>query len=364
MILANRTDWDIFFRYPIKKEVRLMRVLLLGFGKVGGAFCELLRQLDDEFTLVGVATRTHGCLFNQEGLSHESISRFRRARTSTGGSGDLSQARTWHTMELIDSASFDVLVESTHSNLRTGEPAMTFLRAGLDKGAHVITSNKGPLLKAFDELNRVAARKGRAFLYESTVLAGTPLFSLVREGLPLGPIDGFEGALNGTTNYILDLMEKGSSFDEALRDAQRRGFTESDPLLDVEGWDSAAKGIVVARTLMGAGPVNLDELSFEGIRQVTSQMLEEGRRAGGRVRLISRILPGSEGPEIVVRPEILPVGHPLCSLAGVQCGAVILTRHLGEVTVMGPGTGPVHTAYGLVRDLLSIHRGTCGKGRK
>lgn len=333
-----------------------MRVLLLGFGKVGGAFCDLLRQIDEGITLVGVATRTHGCLFNQEGLSRESIARFRKARTSTGGAVDLPETRAWHAMELIEKARFDVLVESTHSNLWTGEPAMTFLRAGLEQGAHVITSNKGPLLRAFDVLTRLAVRKGRAFLYESTVLAGTPLFSLVREGLPLGPIDGFEGALNGTTNYILDLMEKGSSFDEALRDAQRHGFTESDPLLDVEGWDSAAKGIVVARALMGAGAVDFEDLSFEGIRQVTSQMLEEGRRAGGRVRLITRILPGPEGPEIAVRPEILPLAHPLSSLSGVQCGAVILSRHLGEVTVMGPGTGPVHTAYGLIRDLWSVRR--------
>lgn len=334
-----------------------MRVLLLGFGKVGGAFCDLLAEAGKNLILVGVATRTHGCLFRQEGLSNEAIRQFRSGRTSSKFEREIPEMVPCQAADLINQAEYDVLIECTHSNLQTGEPALSFLRAGLKKGVHVITSNKGPLIRGFAELSALAMSKDVGFLYESTVLAGTPLFSLVKEGLPLGRVEAFEGALNGTSNYILDLMERGSSFDEALRDAQRRGFTESDPLLDVEGWDSAAKAVVIAKTLMGAEDIVIEDVSFEGIRQVTSQKLEEARRAGGRVRLISRILFGTEGVEISVHPEILPLGHPLSSLAGADCGAVVVSPYLGDVTIIGPGTGPRQVAYGLFRDLLAIRRG-------
>lgn len=339
-----------------------MRVLLLGFGKVGGAFCDLLAEAGKGVTIVGVATRTHGCLFRQEGLSHETIRQFRSGRTSLKHEIELPERVSCQAMDLIRNADYDVLIECIHSNLRSGEPALSFLRAGLERGAHVITSNKGPLIRAFDELRTLAGKKGLELCYESTVLAGTPLFSLVEEGLPLGRIEAFEGVLNGTSNYILDLMEGGSSFDEALRDAQRRGFTESDPLLDVEGWDSAAKAIVVAKAIMGAGVINLEEVPFEGIRQVTSQMLEEARRAGGRIRLVSRILRRPEGVDISVRPEILPLGHPLSSLSGAHCGAVVVSEYLGDVAIIGPGTGPRHVAYGLLRDLLALMGGKRDRG--
>ncbi len=334
-----------------------MRILLLGFGKVGGALCDLLQRTGAHVTLVGIATRTHGCLFRQEGLTRDMVRDFRKCRTSSARDGTIPGVLFCSTGELIADANYDVLVETTHSNLHTGEPALSFLRSGLERGAHVVTSNKGPMLKAYDELFAMALKKKCAFLHESVVLAGTPLFSLVRNGLPLGTVEAFEGVLNGTSNYILDLMESGSSFDEALRDAQRRGFTESDPLLDVEGWDSAAKAIVVARAFMGGGGLEFEDIRFEGIRQVTSQMLDEGRRSGGRVRLVSRVLKETGKVEIQVGPEILPMGHPLSSLSGIQCGAVFVSSHLGQLTITGPGTGAKHTAYGILRDLEAIAEG-------
>ena len=147
--------------------------------------------------------------------------------------------------EWLERAKADVLFEASSLNPHTGQPAIDHLTAALEHGAHAITANKGPLVHAFRELTALAKEKGRQFLYESTVMDGIPIFSLFPLGLPAADIRGFSGVLNSTTNVVLTEVEKGRSFDEAIKRAQALGIAETDPSQDLMGdWHRVALAIV------------------------------------------------------------------------------------------------------------------------
>ena len=145
----------------------------------------------------------------------------------------------------------DAVFEASSLNAETGEPAITYIRAALEAGAHAISANKGPVVHAHGELSELAASKGKRFFLESAMMDGAPVFSLFRETLPAIEVRAFRGVLNSTTNVILERLEAGMSFDEAVREAQRMGVAETDPTDDIEGVDAAVKVVALANVLMG-----------------------------------------------------------------------------------------------------------------
>lgn len=340
-----------------------LRVLLLGFGNVGRQFCEMLSVKANflrasyglEMCIVGVATRHRGSICASSGLP---VERLLKTEEETGRVGVWEQPYIvgQSVDELLENCDYDVLVECTSPNMETGEPAADYIRKALKGKHHVVTSNKGPLLFYFHELTEIAAMHGVYFLYEGTVMAGTPLFSLARCGLAGSRIRRFEGIVNSTTNYMLTLIAAGSSFDEALRDAQRRGYAEADPTLDVDGWDAAAKVIIVAQAILGMPAVDFRSVAVEGIRGITPYMMDDARRRGGCIKLIARASLDEE-PSISVKPEVIPFSHPLASVEGITNGALLLSDTIGEISIIGPGAGARETASAILRDLIAIETG-------
>ena len=338
-----------------------MRVLLFGCGRVGRSFCELLckkRNIAASYSisLVGVATRSRGCIYNPYGIDVDNLLKWEAltgrldALLHEGGMV-LNDAD-----EMLESLDYDVLVECTPSDFELGEPARTIMKKALERGKHVVTANTGAMSLYYDELMEGSFEKGVNLLYEATVLSGTPLFSLAREGLPGCSVKRFEGILNGTCNYILSVMGMGSSFDEAMLEAQRRGLAEQNPWFDIDGLEAAAKTVIVAKSLMSLD-IDIKQVSISGIRNITTQNIEEAKRRGGKLKLVSRIEINSNGLDITVGPEILSLNHPLAYLEGFSIGALILTDIIGEVCISGSSSGPKETAYSLLRDVLSIKRG-------
>ncbi len=136
---------------------------------------------------------------------------------------------------------------------RTGQPAIDYLRAALETGAHAISANKGPVVHAYRELTDSGdGRMRKRFLFESAVMDGVPIFSLFREAMPAVEVRGFRGVLNSTTNVILEGMESGLTFDDAVKKAQDLGVAESDPTDDIDGVDAAVKVVALANVLMNA----------------------------------------------------------------------------------------------------------------
>jgi homoserine dehydrogenase len=148
-------------------------------------------------------------------------------------------------------------------------------------------------------------------------------------------------------------MEMGCSFDEALLETQRRGLSEQNPWVDIDGLEAAAKTVIVAKSLMGLN-VGMNQVHVKGIRNVTTQAIEDAKRRGGKLKLLSRVEVNAGDLDITVNPEILSMSHPLAYLEGFSVGALLLTDMIGEICVSGSGSGPNETSYSLLRDLLSL----------
>ncbi len=187
-------------------------------------------------------------------------------------------------------------------------------------------------------------------------MSGTPALRMGQELLVGAGVRKVQGILNGTTNYILTQMEAEASYEEALQDAQEKGYAEADPSGDVEGHDAAGKVVIIANLLMGL-PLTMADVECEGITGLTPDDIADARAALERWKLIGSVeKTESGGYEASVKPVRLPLTHPLASVGGATNAITYTTDLLGDVTLVGPGAGRIETGYALLGDLLAIHR--------
>jgi len=337
-----------------------MRLILVGFGTVGRGVAESLLAVDPGLLAAGFEPRVVAVVDPVVGS----------ARCEAGfdlvtllGLADAGEPLADHpgaepladVTEMLARAESDVLVELTPTDLRTGEPGLSHVRAALEAGLHVVTTNKGPIVLAYRELRDSARRAGVQLRFEGTVLSGTPVLNLCRAGLAGAGIRGIRGVVNGTCNFILTEMEGGTAYAEALAEAQRRGYAEADPSGDVEGWDAAAKAVIQANCVLGAD-LQISDVRRTGITGLTVGDIEAARARGKTWRLVARISQGDNGWEAAVAPEEVDRSDPVGSLSGSANLLVFDTEALGEVTIAGPGAGRRPTGHAVVADLLAIHR--------
>ncbi len=330
---------------------------LLGFGNVGRAFARLLlrkrehlaARYDLSFRVTGIATGSHGIAIDPDGLDLARAIELAEAGQSIA---PLSRLPLHDTRDFLAEVPADVLFENTPVNHENGEPAITHIRVALERGMHVVTANKGPVVHAYEELTRLAVEKGRRFLFESTVMDGAPIFSLFRETLPAARLLAFRGVLNSTTNLILTRMESGATFEEAVAYAQSIGIAETDPSADVDGWDAAIKVAALVTVLMGV-PLRPQEVERRGIRGITPEEIAAARAEGKRWKLVCSAR--REGKRVVarVRPERVAPDSPLYAVEGTTSIVQFETDVLGLLSVIETDPGPETTAYGLLADFLN-----------
>ncbi len=330
-----------------------MRIILLGMGVVGGSFLELLElEGADLYRKYGLhpvviaAADSRSVVYNPRGLDLRNILMYKRTHGSLQGHPNEVEG-----LDPVRDLDAEVVVDVTPSDFRTGEPGLSHLRAALQTGKHVVTANKGPLAVEMPALIEMFQHKGLKLLFSGTVGGGTPFLRFVGKCLSGERITSIRGVVNGTTNYILNRMEDGVSFSDALKEAQEKGYAEADPSNDVDGWDSAAKLVILSNWAMDLG-VTLRDVSVRGIRDVriTEEMLSRGRT----VRLIAT----ADESGLRVRPEEIDRKDPLVvpgALNAVSFTAEISGRH----TLTGKGAGGRETAAALLRDLveLKMHMG-------
>lgn len=334
---------------------------LVGFGHVARRFVRLLDESRADLTalgvepvVVGIVTRRHGSLADGAGLDA-----VRAAQRADEGDA-IGPASAPSTLECIarlrsQSAEARVLVETTPLDVRSGEPAISHVRAAFAAGAHVITANKGPVAFAYRALAREAAAAGVSFLFEGTVMDGVPVFSLVRESLPAVSILGFRGVVNSTTNYLLTALQRGDRFDEALARMQAEGVAEADASLDVDGWDAAAKTAALANVLLDADVTPLT-VAREGLGPGTADRVRAALAAGRRLKLVARGARRAGRVETAVELRELAPADPLARLDG-QANAIELdTRPLGRIAITQRDGGLDKTAYALLSDLVTVAR--------
>jgi homoserine dehydrogenase len=342
--------------------MRTYRLALIGFGNVGQGFAQILHEQGTwllemfgvRFEIVAVCTNSRGSLYDPGGLNIETLLDAMQAHNTLTGIRALHT--DWDGLRIAAESNADVLVEISHTDLETGEPATTIIRHALETGKHVVTANKGPTALHYPELLRIARENGVEIGVEATVMSGTPALNLGLGALAGAGVTRVQGILNGTTNYILTQMETGASYADSLAQAQDKGYAEADPTADVEGYDAAAKVVILANALMNL-PLTMADINRTGISGLTSDDITQAQQAGERWKLIGMVeKQTTNGYLAQVQPVRLPLAHPLAGVSGATNAITYTTEVLGGVTLIGPGAGRQETGYGLLADLLAIHR--------
>jgi homoserine dehydrogenase len=336
-----------------------MRLLMVGFGTVGQGLSELLlakrtelvERYGFDWRVTGIADTLKGSVYDPSGIDlEEALARVSRAESLTEWSDG---GCDWDAPKMIAEAEADVMLEATYTDIESGQPATDHVRAALDRGLHVTTTNKGPLALYSRELLELASRRGVQLLYEGTVMAGTPLLNLLRENLAGATVTEMRGILNGTTNYILTEMERGMSYEDALKQAQELGYAEAVPDADVLGHDALAKVTILANVVFGATLKPKDSLC-QGITHITLDDITSARERGKRYKLIGHVWREGDSVRAAVSPQLIDLDHPLAGVGGATNAMAIRTDTLGEITVVGPGAGRRETGFALLNDLLTI----------
>jgi homoserine dehydrogenase len=329
-------------------------VCLLGFGNVARAFCELLARqrgpLADrhglEVLITAVGTR-HGSLVVPDGLTADGL----LARAIPLPGPPLPAA------DLVAASDADVLVELTVMEQDHAPLATAHIETAFDLGLDVVTANKGPIAWNWRRIQEKAAAAGRRIRFESTVMDGLPVFSLLETALPDCRLLGFDAVFNATTNTMIEAMAGGSSFESALGAMQAAGCAEADPANDVDGWDAAYKAAALANVTMGAA-ITPRDIARVSLRDVTEEQITRAWAAGKRLRLVTSMRRDDRsGAHGGMSAEELAIGHPLAGVGASALGAVLHTDLMGPVAICELEALVPQTAYGVYADLLHLYGG-------
>ena len=340
-------------------SVKISQLAFVGFGNVGQGLVRLLKDRGQalaerngiEFRVCAVCDNILGSVYRPQGWTAEEL----LLAAAQGDLASLPAEKTgWSAETMIEKSGADTLVEVSYTDLKTAEPALGYIQQALEIGMHVVMTNKGPIALAYSEISELANNHGVEVGVEGTVMSGTPVLALGRQLLDSAGIHKVQGILNGTTNYILTEMEKGISYKDALAQAQQLGYAEADPSGDVEGYDAAAKVVILANLLMGAA-LTMSNVDRMGITEITLEDIKQAQAAEQRWKLIGTVEDNPAGVKASVKPVRLPMAHPLASVGGATNGVTFSTELLGDVTITGPGAGRTETGYALLNDLLRIH---------
>ncbi|MCQ2560422.1 MAG: hypothetical protein MJ186_00075 [Clostridia bacterium] len=337
------------------KDVRLA---FMGFGNVGQALAkmiienraEIFKKYDARIMVTAIATGSHGCLYNPKGINLEEAL---KCYAAGGFTEDNNADWTDEPADaLVYCGEYDVLVELSPLNIQTGQPAANRIKHALHMKKSAVSANKGPIAWYYEDLKAMASAKGGKFLFESTVMDGTPIFNLRDRCLNFCTVKSVEGILNSTTNFVLKYLEEGKTFEEAIAEGQRQGFVEADPSMDIGGWDAAAKICVLANVLMGAN-ITPDRVEKKGIKGITAEDVAKAREKGCCIKLMCRAETDEFGQTRAwVKPVEVPLTSQYASVSGASSIVQIETDLMGTIAVTEKDPTIVQTAYGVFQDIL------------
>lgn len=309
-----------------------INVALLGFGNVGRAFVRYISD-DSEPQPVRINIRaiadSSGALLLDETLS---LKRVIENKQSGGSLAALAPSRlivdAREFIRALPPAGISVLVESLPTNIANGEPALTLITEALVQGIHVVTVDKGPVVHCLNDLLEISRTLGARLGYSGTTGVTIP------EEITGDRVLEIRGVLNGTTNYILtEMQQHHRSFDDALATAQLEGIAEPDPSLDIEGWDTASKILILAKSLMHAGS-RLDQVYRIGIGPQTESLIRIARESGRVVRLVGRARIWQGRVRVSVAPKLIEPDSPFYAVSGTSKAAIFRTEERGPVLAL------------------------------
>lgn len=332
-----------------------MRIILVGYGVVGKGvttilarkYAEQVRDYGFNPKIVAIAD-IDGAVINQRGLSPEKLEAIKQKGFPISKDPDFGHPGM-AALDVIESVEAEVVVEVTPVNIKNAEPAISHITKAFKTGKHVVTTNKGPLALAMPALTELAEYNNVYLRFSGTVGGGTPMLEFAKRCLAGDRILAIQGILNGTTNYILTEMSQNRvPFQKALSDAQRLGYAEREPSMDIDGFDTACKVVILANWIMNK-KITLRDVDITGIRDMSLQALDDAAKRNNTIKLIGSI----DSEKATVKPIEIPKTNPL-AVSGVLNAITFFTEFAGEETLIGRGAGSMETASAVLRDLLDI----------
>ena len=336
---------------------------LVGLGNVGRRFLRLLIEHDDTLREKYGLTFSVHCVVDSSGVAVSDDGFDLAHLLEHKGCGlklrELREFDEGLTLAVaLDSVQCEILLEASPVDLNTGNPGLSNCRTALEHGLHLVLANKAPLALAQAELDRLAADVDVGILYSATFCGGLPVLNIVRRDMVCGKILGFRGIFNSTTNFILEEMLKGRSYADALSETQERGIAEADPSIDVGGWDTAAKLVIAANSIVDA-MITIADVSVSGIEDVQLDWLDQCRREGSVLKLVATAERIDTEWRFQVEPTPMPIASFLGSCSGWEMAIEIQSDIYGKSFHKLWEREPVPTAASMLRD--AVHLATMGR---
>lgn len=316
-----------------------IQVGLLGIGTVGGGVFTVLDRNQEEITRRagrGIQIRTVADLDTK-----------RAEELVKGRAKVVNDAKL-----VVNDPEIDVVVE-----LIGGYGiAKELVLAAINNGKHVVTANKALLAVHGNEIFAAAQAKGVTVNFEAAVAGGIPIIKALREGLTANRIEWIAGIINGTTNFILsEMRDKGLDFDVVLKEAQRLGYAEADPIFDIEGVDAAHKATIMSAIAFGI-PMQFDKAHVEGITKLSAVDIKYAEQLGYRIKLLGITKKTKDGIELRVHPTLIPAKRLIANVEGAMNAVQVMGDAVGTTLYYGKGAGSEPTASAVIADLVDVAR--------
>ncbi len=338
--------------------MKQVRTALLGLGNVNIGLLRILIQKREllheqyglEFLITGVADSS-GIAVQPEGFNQEELVELKARK---GKVKDIQYFLPGiGTDQLPLHAPADLLIESSPVNLIDGNPGLAAARHALQKGWHVVFANKAPMVFAFDELHQLAEKHHVKIAYSATVCGGLPVINVLRRDMAGASLKHFRGILNATTNHILNALSTGGTMEEAIKEAQRVGAAEADPMHDVKGHDAANKLYIIMKSFTDYSG-SIKDIDTTGIQRVTARDLEQAQSRGNTIKLIASAKPDGDNWHLSVKPTEVKSNSFLGQCSGWEMGVEVDSDLYETISMKIVEEDPLATSAAVLRDVIMI----------
>ncbi len=319
--------------------MKTIKIGMLGCGTVGSGVWKILTERQS------LLEERTGCRFELRKILVRDLAKRRPCDPP-------ATLLTTNAAEILADPEIDIVVE-----LMGGvSPAISYLTKALEQGKKIVTANKRLLAERGGEIFRLASEREIPIGFEASVAGGIPILRAIREGFVGNRIEEIYGIVNGTSNYILSGMtERGIGFEEALREAQGKGYAESDSRMDIDGDDAAQKLAILIALASGRAP-ELKKITVEGIQKITPFDVESAKRMGFVIKLLAIYKVRGDAVEARVHPTFIPKSHPLADVGGIFNAIFLKGDAVGPAMFYGQGAGMMPTASAVVSDIVAVSR--------
>lgn len=335
-----------------------MRVVLMGFGNVGRAFIQLLNNKKKFLENNGISLEvisifsSKGCIYNPGGFPIDELMSIIDVNKNLEDSPSFSSQIDID--YVIENGGVDTAIIITPTNIYTGEPGLTYITKFLSKGINVVTGDKGPILLEHNKLKALAKENSCDLYIGCTTGGALPAINAGIFDIAGSEVLEIQGIFNGTSNYIINEMEENNlSFEESLKKAQALGIAESNPSLDIEGYDTATKLVIIYNSILNDNKA-LKDVKISGIKDITKEQIQIGKLQNYKYKLVGRAKQVHKKWELSVSLQKIYSDDSFFNVDGKNKAVKYTTDTLGDITIMGGASGTIPAAASLLRDIVNM----------